>query len=863
MKNDGKVVISTALDNKGLTKGIGSISGSLGGLTKTVAKVASVITVAFATAAAAITKQAVDAYAEYEQLAGGVETLFRSSADKVKKYAEDAFYTVGISANEYMSTVTSFSASLISSLGGDTDKAANVANTALIDMADNANKMGSTLESIQNAYQGFAKQQYQLLDNLKLGYGGTKTEMERLLKDAEAFSGVKYDINNLGDVYEAIHRIRIKLDIAGTTAKEAEKTITGAGNMTKAAWKNVLAAIAGGGDLDKAINNLVYSISKYFDNIVPVIERSLAGIGQLIEKIAPQLVQTVATALIKAIPSLLNAVYQMIIGLANGIYQGIAALFAGSSVGNEVSAQLNGVTESAGSAADAEKDLADAITEAGKAAKKSLAGFDELNVLQSDAGSDSGSSSVSIGGTKVNVDAGNITVGGAIQDGISPLLATIVNKIKGFGEKVRVAFQPTITAWSEAFSSLGPAVENVGARISTAWTTLRDTSLIPFGEYVTTNFVPSIANTFSTTFAPIFADVMPVAMDTWTTDFENGCLVVQEATGWLTTAFEEVKTVFFDMCESISTSWDTYGGGLLQGFTDFKNGLWETWWYIYENIINPVITACSETLSWLWGEHLKPLWDDVVEFVMSVSENILALWNGFLKPMVDWIIAFLAPAVTNVITLIVDWVGYAVALIADVVGGIITFLDGIIQFVVGVFTLDWERAWGGIVKIFEGLWNGVVGIVKGVVNSVIWVINALIATLYSAIAGVVNGVGSIVKSFGELLGKDWGFSMPTQTPKIPYLAQGAVIPPNAPFAAILGDQRHGTNIEAPLTTIQEAVANVMEDHLAAMMTGFEALLEENRELRRTVEGIEVGDTVIGQAARRYNQMQAIIRGGAY
>ena len=313
---DGSIILTTKVDQKGLKSGLKS-------MTSIVTKSFAVIGAAAATATVAITKMAVSAYADYEQLVGGVETLFKGSAQKVIDYANDAFYTAGVSANEYMQQVTSFSASLIRSTAGDTDKAADIANMALIDISDNVNKMGSSMESVTLAYQGFAKQQYMLLDNLKLGYGGTKTEMERLLKDAQALTGVKYDINNLADVYSAIHAIQEELGITGTTAKEAEKTITGSANMMKAAWQNVLSAIAGGGDLDRAINNLVYSIQKYFENIVPVVERSLVGIGRLIEQVAPMLVQNVASALIQSIPSLINAIYQMIIGLAKGIWQGI------------------------------------------------------------------------------------------------------------------------------------------------------------------------------------------------------------------------------------------------------------------------------------------------------------------------------------------------------------------------------------------------------------------------------------------------------------------------------------------------------------------------------------------------------------
>lgn len=187
--------------------------------------------------------------ANLEQSLGGIETLFKDSADKVKANAAEAYRTAGMSANEYMELTTSFSASLLSSLSNDTSKAADVADMAMTDMSDNANKMGTNMEDIKNAYQGFAKQNYTMLDNLKLGYGGTKTEMERLLSDAQKITGVKYDINNLSDVYSAIHVIQGQLDITGTTAKEAATTISGSFASIKAAAQNVMGQIALGMDI--------------------------------------------------------------------------------------------------------------------------------------------------------------------------------------------------------------------------------------------------------------------------------------------------------------------------------------------------------------------------------------------------------------------------------------------------------------------------------------------------------------------------------------------------------------------------------------------------------------------------------------
>ena len=232
---------------------------------------------------------AVNAAAEYEQLVGGVETLFKEAAPKVQKYASEAYKNVGISANEYMQNVTSFSASLLQALGNDTDKAADVADMAMIDMADNANKMGTAMDSIQHAYQGFAKQNYTMLDNLKLGYGGTKTEMERLLKDAGQIAKKTFDIKKLSDVYEAIHVIQQEMGIAGTTQKEAMETVQGSLNAAKASWQDVLTAMGNGKGVKKAIKNFAASAKTALKNYAPVVRNAVEGLVAGAKELAPEI----------------------------------------------------------------------------------------------------------------------------------------------------------------------------------------------------------------------------------------------------------------------------------------------------------------------------------------------------------------------------------------------------------------------------------------------------------------------------------------------------------------------------------------------------------------------------------------------
>ena len=265
MASDGNLNFDTKIDESGFNKGI----SKLGGLAKVGVASIGAMMGAGIVAFGAVTKASLDSVASMEQNIGGVETLFKDSADTVIANANRAYKTAGMSANEYMSNVTSFSASLLQSLAGDTQAAAEVADMAMTDMSDNANKMGTDMESIQNAYQGFAKQNYTMLDNLKLGYGGTKSEMERLLADAEKLTGVKYDINNLSDVYKAIHAIQENLGITGTTAEEAASTIEGSMNSAKAAWDNFLAGTATAEEFADAFGVAAENIIKNLGEIVP------------------------------------------------------------------------------------------------------------------------------------------------------------------------------------------------------------------------------------------------------------------------------------------------------------------------------------------------------------------------------------------------------------------------------------------------------------------------------------------------------------------------------------------------------------------------------------------------------------------
>ena len=303
-----------------------SLQKACSGAVKVVGGATSAVLGAATAAVVKIGKDSFNAYADYEQLTGGIETLFGDAYGSVMKNADNAYRTAGLSANNYMEQVTSFSASLLQATGKDTEKAAQIADMAMTDMADNANKMGTSMESIQNAYQGFAKQNYTMLDNLKLGYGGTKEEMQRLLADAEKLTGVKYDISNLADVYSAIHAVQDELGITGTTAKEASTTIQGSVGMMKGAWDNLLVGVADdNADFDALMNNFVDSVVTVGENVIPRVEIIIGGVGVLLSS----LIQNVIPMLIAEIPGILNTALPSIITAGNALLSSLTAVLPG------------------------------------------------------------------------------------------------------------------------------------------------------------------------------------------------------------------------------------------------------------------------------------------------------------------------------------------------------------------------------------------------------------------------------------------------------------------------------------------------------------------------------------------------------
>ncbi len=461
--------------------------------------------------------------------------------------------------------------------------------------------------------------------------------------------------------------------------------------------------------------------------------------------------------------------------------------------GNTAGESTQAAAESAGQAAASMGDLTEQTEAAGKAAKGALAGFDDLNVLaQSGA---SGTAEPASGAAAVPaLEIGELATPDIDTTRTEAAAQRIKNAFSDAVQTIQKKFAPSISAWGKAFERLkGPALDAFG-RIKASASEFWNNTLAPLGSYIAGEFVPTVTNAFSETFAPIFGNVMPVLFEEFATGFNFACGEVNRISqDILAPAFEQVKTVATGVFDGIKKSWDEHGKGILDGFHGFRESMREIWNTLYTNAIKPVFDRIAGIVKWLWDDHLKPLWDNISDFIGSAAEFLLELWNKVLAPIVKFIVEKVGPPITTVIGFIGDVFGSVFGVIADVVGGFLKQLSGLMDFLTGVFTGNWKKAWSGIEKFVKGTWDGIWGIIKGVVNLIVDGLNLLWSGIYNVVSGIVNGIGGIAKVIGKLFGQDWGFSMPKEPPLIPKLATGGLA--YGPTLAMIGE---GADREAVL-----------------------------------------------------------------
>ena len=668
--------------------------------------------------------------AALQQSLGGIETLFKGSADKVKGYANEAYKTTGLSANAYMENVTGFSASLLQSLGGDTNKAAETANMAMIDMSDNANKMGTSMESIQMAYQGFAKQNYTMLDNLKLGYGGTKQEMQRLLADAEKLTGVKYDINNLSDVYNAIHAIQENLDITGTTAKEAASTFSGSFESMKAAAQNVLGKLALGENILPSLHALLKTTSTFlFDNFLPMIGNVFSGLGLV---------------------------------LTEGISQ-IASQLFGDAFGSAVFDQLSRVT----GIFDTFFDMIFG----------SLSKQDNIDILNTIGFSEEAATQIVNIAENIRVTFENI---GSVAGNVASIIVDFIGDLLGIkdGEQgvnlLGIAFESITSFIRDASESLSKftswlkdsplaldALKSAVVGITSAWAGYKAVLAVIKGIETIRNATLAITNGLMLAqFVRTGALTTAEAANAAATMGASGAFGIFNAVlaanpiGLIVTAVAALTAAliwFFTQTETGQQIWSSFVDWIKQawqGIADFFVNLWsgisEGASTLWDGVV-AAWTAYVETVKAVWGAigtFFSDLWTGIQEFASVAWTAITSTVMAIVQPFIDGFMNIwnnISDGLTQI------WEGIKMIFLGawEVIKSI--FL-GAVLVIIDLVTGNFDQLGVDLSLIWEGIKNGI---------SMIW---EGIKTYFSGVVDVIVGYATgVFENFSNVLSTIWEF----------------------------------------------------------------------------------------------------------
>lgn len=612
-----------------------------------------------------------------------------------------------------------------------------------------------------------------------------------------------------------------KAQIAATAVARTSKAVGQLGRR--------LAGIVSGA----LVFNLISSALRSVVNVMGTTIAKTNGVSTALGKLkgaAATAAAGLASALSPAIIGLLN----LLTSLINGFLR-LLSLLTGKSISSmkQTAKGINAVGSAAGSTSkQADK------------AKRSLAGFDEIERLDAKTGSS--------GGANYNFDH------------IASPLGGITDKLKNFWSTFQTLLAPSVAAWSAAWEQIRNAASAVWPEVQQAALAFWNEGLSPLLTYLSGTFAPGVINAFSEAFAPIVGGVASTAIYVLADLFTWACGIGTDAiNGVLIPALDLLLQIWQDLMSGIKTAWDTYGQPLMDGVILAFQNLEDLATLLWETIVKPILQNLISVLQQLWSSHLKPLWDDILLLVASVANCLLDLWNNLLAPVAKWIIATFGPAFAEVFNAIADVVGVAVGAIADAIDLAVVVLRGLADFLSAVFRGNWDAAWQAIGNTVNTVWDKMTNAIKTAVNGIIGFINRMISAVVTGINAVINALNGLSFDLPDIFGGGHvGFHISTLTaPQIPYLAQGAVIPANREFLAVLGDQSHGTNVEAPLDTIKQAVAEVMEDLQAGQMAGFEAVVSVLREILSAVYGIELTDEDVGRAVQRWQRKQAIATGG--
>lgn len=690
-------------------------------------KLVSVVKAAIATAAIGKSiGMALTEGANLEQSLGGIETLFKGSADKVKKYADEAYRTSGLSANDYMENVTSFSASLLQSVGGDTEKAADVANMAMIDMSDNANKMGTNMGDIQNAYQGFAKQNYTMLDNLKLGYGGTQEEMKRLLADAEKLTGVKYDINNLSDVYNAIHAIQENLDITGTTAKEAAETFSGSFAAMKAAASNVLGKMALGQDIQPSLNQLAETTSTFFiGNFIPMVTNILKALPGAI------------VTLIKASIPYVQSAFTDMFGSFGGpsMFTGFLAnlKFAFSQIKANVQNLVFQVRDRLSELKDSFDNLLTSLSPI----------FTKLGGIISTWAV--GISTVLSYAIPLAIDVLRMAFDGIVEF-VVPILDKVIQVFWDLSAAVMEVVMNTVVPALQKMIDWVRANEGVMKNLGVAITAL----VAGFGAFKAVAGIASIfsklslvAGTLRTVFLAL-SNLGIKGLITVFTTLLGPVGVVGVAIGALTAGVvylwntnEGFRTAIMEIWTSISE----FLSPIISGIANFIMSIWgmvTDWWNANQQgffaTAQSVWNSISTTI-----QTVVSLIQTVIQTVLTNIRNFWNTWGSTISNITSSVWRAIQALISGVVNNILTTITFVFNQISNVIRTVMGVIQGVIRVITGAIRGDWSQVWNGIKQIVTSVFEGI----KNTISNVMNLMRNIVSNTINAISNIFSSLGNI------------------------------------------------------------------------------------------------------------------------
>lgn len=743
--------------------------------------------------------------AALQQSLGGIETLFKGSADKVKAYANEAYRTTGLSANAYMENVTGFSASLLQSLGGDTEKAADVANMAMVDMSDNANKMGTSMDRIQDAYQGFAKQNYTMLDNLKLGYGGTKTEMERLLADATKLTGVKYDINNLSDVYQAIHAIQGKLDITGTTAKEAASTFSGSFSAMKAAAQNVLGKLALGEDIMPSLKALAETTSTFlFKNFIPMVGNILRGLPTVIGTVLKEGIAAIfGDGIAKSITDKIYDIYTNVSGVLNALsdiifgsgdkadnkdflksYLGLDEKTASSivNIGENIRVTFENIGSTIGNIAGIVSNfVSDLLGIAGSKQGVNAIGsaFESVTGFIKSASGAIKNFTTWLKSNETAMAVLKSTMAGLLAGFLAfKTIATIKTIISGFTAAISTA-KGAVLAFNAAIvaNPIGAIAAAIAAVVAGLVWFFTQTKI---GQKIWSGFVSWIKNAWqgiADFFVGIWSGISDGAKNLWNgvTDTWNAVVdTIKNAWNGIVEFFSNlwsgitsgVSAAWTAITQTIMTIVQPFIDGFLNIWNGIKDGLSQMWegvkmifqgaWDFIKSIVLGAVLIVLDIITGNFGklgEDLGLIWQGISDAVSMVWEGIKTYFMGVVSAIVGYgqsvfdnfsnILSAIWDFIKNAASAAWEWIKTTISnLITGLVQGAQNIWNGFMNFL--------SNLWNSISSTAVNAWNGLKSSVQAIINGIVqgaqnaW--NSMkqgVSNLVSGIANIFNGLRNI------------------------------------------------------------------------------------------------------------------------